>query len=703
MSTLPTCSHPEWVIDETTFPADLSADASDTVFCLSNGVFGSRGSMPFAPVGTHGTLFGGLYADAPSELIWVPSSEHPGRDMEGFPSDEAILRDQRVITMPIAPNLWRIDLELGARRVSVTRLQRVLDLRQGILHWRAEAQIEGHDWMIHGCRVVSLRRRQVAAERIVFTPAGETSRCVFSLGLDCAMRNGGKVSLWQNEVIASVDEARFMAWHADATGRNGSAAVALACCVNGEPTTFPETATAQPWTYVWAEGQTIVDRFVGLSSSVSSTAPERDALAACREAADTGFDELVSEQMAEWQDIWQRADIRIDGPLEEQLAVRYGIFQIASSFPRSSDYSIGANFLTGERYRGMVFWDTDVFLLPYLIRMFPERARDHLEYRYRTLIQAQQIASDQGACGARYPWEAAPDGTDATAPWLHLQETQLHVTADVAWGVLEYMRWTGDTEFMEEKGRAILRECARFWTERIERDDGNIRNACGPDENHPVVDNNAFTNGLVAEVLRGAAERCGPEVAQDEKTQWLNAAESIRAFHARDDGVIEQHDGFFSLPIVEVNAESYFSDKFQTIKQADVLMLPFLFPAHFSPEQLAANYEYYEPKSTHESSLSAGVHAVSAARLGRMEEAHRMFLKTARTDLANEYGNTQFGLHAAATAMIPRIVMEGFAGLDMADSEVRSEAHLPDSWKSIEFKVTCRGKQLPVAVSRSGD
>jgi trehalose/maltose hydrolase-like predicted phosphorylase len=265
-----------------------------------------------------------------------------------------------------------------------------------------------------------------------------------------------------------------------------------------------------------------------------------------------------------------------------------------------------------------------------------------------------------------------------------IDRTQIHVVAAVAYGVVEYVRWTGDEEFMRDYGHEILEETARFWASRVD-DTGTIAGVCGPDEACPAVDNNAYTNHLAAANLRWAARYRGPGITDDEMSLWLRTAERIRQQQPDERGVVEQFDGYHRTP------------ELQRAKQADVLMLPVVSPGLLSPEQIAANFDYYEPRCAHGSSLSEGAYAVAAARAGMVDKAYELFRRCLFMDLKDLHGNTtNGGLHAACTGFVPTAIARGFCGLELSDERPVLDPRLPAPWRSVSFKVYYHGREIAV-------
>ncbi|MBC8453474.1 glycoside hydrolase family 65 protein, partial [PVC group bacterium] len=564
---IPSKSNPQWLIEEKDLSSDLEKEALNAVFSTGNGVFCCRGTTPFCSSGTSGTLIGGLYSDSPPTLTWIPTASHPGRDTENYPDDKKILENERIIAMPIAPNLWKTQIQHNVNQIQISKTHRTLDMKQGLLFSETRIESEKSTWVVKTCRFVSLQQRDIAAERTCIVSTNSEELTLTPI-LDNSVLNGENILLWENEHITVDTETGTTVWNGHTQKTDEHAYIVMRSTGNTTRSSGTDASSGIPFC-------SLLDRFVTVASTVSSTNPAQEANDACRLASESTFNTLLKEHTAKWQAVWKRADIAIDGPIDDQKAIRYALFQLISSLPGHSDYSIGAKFLSGEGYRGAVFWDTDIFILPYLARVLPEKARDHIAYRFRTLDKAMELSKQEGHKGARYPWEASPDGTDMTAPWLILQKTQIHVTADVAWGIIEYFKWTHDTEFMKSCGMPILRQCAVYWADIVSQGNGNLENACGPDENHPHSDNNAYTNFLVRYLLTAAADIC-ENASSEEKTHWREMADRIPAPRTNNQCGMEQYKGFFKLPVTEINEKSFSFAKNQKITKTDILMLPFL-------------------------------------------------------------------------------------------------------------------------------
>jgi trehalose/maltose hydrolase-like predicted phosphorylase len=449
------------------------------------------------------------------------------------------------------------------------------------------------------------------------------------------------------------------------------------------------------------------------------------------EAEEDGFERLLCEHRRTWARRWEEADVLIDGDPELQQAVRFALFHLMASVAGEGEAPVGARGLSGPAYRGHVFWDSDVYVLPFLAATAPGAARAMLEYRVRRLPAARAAAARLGLRGARFPWESASTGADVTPTHARLPtgdvvrirtgEHEEHVVAAVAWGTACYLDWTEDEEFARGAGRELLVETARYWASRVQLDEAgraHVRNVIGPDEYHGPVDDNAYTNVMARWNLRRAAAAVrvapGSEVPAEEVDGWLRTAEALVDGYDADTGLYEQFVGFLQLePLViedlterPVAAEALLGQervaRAQVVKQADVLMLHHLVPDEVVPASLGPNLDFYEPRTAHGSSLSPGIHAALLARLGRMEEAVALLRLTARIDLDDLTGTTAGGLHLAAMGSLWQALALGFAGMRPGAGELALDPRLPAEWQALELRVRFRGSALRIRVEPGG-
>jgi len=467
-----------------------------------------------------------------------------------------------------------------------------------------------------------------------------------------------------------------------------------------------------------------LDRIACYEGAPAAAADEHAALARLGEARELGFEALLAEHRGAWAACWEDADVCIEGDDELQLAARFAIFHLLGNAGCGGEASVGARGLTGGAYRGHVFWDSDVYVLPFLAAARPQAARAMLEYRVRRLPAALRAARAQGRAGARFPWESAASGEDVTpsqaggtsgalAPVLTgaLEE---HIVADVAWAAACYMDWNGDRAFATGPGLELLVQTARWWASRIELDpdgSGHIRGVMGPDEYHERVDDNAYTNVMARWNLRRAADAAGTSVAGDERRRWRALADTLVDGYDAATGLYEQFAGFSALEplvIAEIAARRPVSADLllgpdrtraaQVVKQPDVLMAHYLVPDEVAAGSLEPNLDFYEPRTAHGSSLSPGVHAALLARAGRLDAALDMLRLTARIDLDDIGQTTAGGLHLAAMGSTWRALAFGFAGLRPSGEMLAIDPVLAPGWEALEIRTRFRGSRMCVRV-----
>jgi len=444
-------------------------------------------------------------------------------------------------------------------------------------------------------------------------------------------------------------------------------------------------------------------------------------------AVGAGFERLLREHRAAWAERWENADVRIEGDENLQRQVRLALFHLMGSVADEGEAAVGARGLSGPAYRGHVFWDSDVFVLPFLAATHPAAARAMLEYRIRRLPAARTIANVLGRKGARFPWESGHTGFDVT-PQTGRDRTgkvfpirtgliEEHIVADVAWAASCYTEWSGDTPFLEGPGFELFVETARYWASRVRWDrNGNahIFGVIGPDEYHETVDDNAFTNVMARWNLRRAAALAdGDErVPEFERLRWLETADALVDGYDRRSKLYEQFAGFYRLerlmidevapkrPIAaDLLLGSEVVRRSQILKQADVLMLHHLVPDEVAPGSLHPNLDFYEPRTAHGSSLSPGIHASLFARAGRLDEAVHALDIAARIDLDDLTGTSAGGLHLAAMGSVWQALVFGFVGARPNGEVLELDPRIPDAWRSLEIRLRFHGTKVLIRVA----
>jgi kojibiose phosphorylase len=536
--------------------------------------------------------------------------------------------------------------------------------------------------------------------------------------------------------------------------QDGRYRVALACRVSalGAPASLERWELPEAGALVarWeaAAGQSVgVDKVAAYETSRDGGVGDEVGDAALRRARDAPPASVLAQGSdARWADDWAACDIEIDGDDRLQRAVRFCLFQMLVAAPRDDDQvSLGAKTLSGFGYRGHAFWDTEIFMLPFFTHTLPNVARNLLDYRWHRLPAARRKAASQGYEGAQFPWESADTGEEVTptfVPAWHDPYTlvrvwtgdiEIHLSADIAYAALQYVRVTGDEQWLVERGAELVLDVASYYTSRAEPgDDGafHYRDVIGPDEYHEHVDDNAYTNAMARWSIRSGLrtlawlEQHHPARASTLRTQlgltparvqrWQQVADGI-AVPVLPDGRVPQFDGYFDLLDLDLadyepRTRSMYellgiegANDSQVIKQPDVLMAMLLLEQEFSPQQRRASYDYYTPRTDHTygSSLGPAMQAIIAARADLPDDAMEHFERAAFSDLDDVRGNADDGIHAASCGGVWQAVVLGFAGLTVHDDGTwTTDPALPRGWRRLSFAVTVHGQRHRIVIDQ---
>jgi trehalose/maltose hydrolase-like predicted phosphorylase len=513
--------------------------------------------------------------------------------------------------------------------------------------------------------------------------------------------------------------------------------------LDGDPLA-PERSFSLRWGWRWRSlaGQIAeLDRIVAVArADKAEDDPTERACAALTRSRAQGWRGIVSAHEAVWDARWTASDILIEGDDEIQRALRFAVYHLTSAAnPEDERVSIGARALTGDAYLGHVFWDTEIYLLPFYTAVWPEAARALLMYRFHTLPAARVKAGHFGFKGALYAWESADTGMETTPERVVVADgTQIdiltgrmehHISADIAYAVWQYWRCTGDDDFFLHAGAEIVLDTARFWASRaVAEADGrrHIRHVIGPDEYHEDVDDNAFTNVMARwNVARGletmdllrtrwpdhaATLREKLALHDDELADWRDTIARIVIGFDPATGLYEQFAGFHTLEPLDLAAYAdrtvpidvvigrEMTQRSQVVKQADVVALIALVPEEFPDATAETNFRHYEPRCAHGSSLSTGMHALVAARLGDAAMALRYLRETASTDLDLD-PNSAGGVRVAGLGALWQVVILGFAGLHQRGETLGIDPRLPPQWHSLSFRVRWRGRYVAIRIA----
>ncbi|MFT4081237.1 MAG: glycosyl hydrolase family 65 protein [Nocardioides sp.] len=736
-----------WEIREDGFDRER-AGYHESLMTVGNGRLGTRASLEEGHLGAlSGTYLAGVYDAHDSPVI----------DLVNVPDW-------------LATRVWVEGRSLDVDTLEVVEHERVLDLRTGVLT-RATVFIDPAIGRVRlaSARLASMADRDLCAQRIEVTALDRPVEITVVTGIETERRNLDRLPAYTEEPVLPAsrrwekwarsnhlrERERHLAPRAgdvvtETLGSGVRIAVAYDVRPQSEPTHDGVQAQggtlATALTFEAAAGEPIVvEKVVAYATSRDpgrTTEPRVRALETIARHRSSDFAALAAASREVWARLWADSEVRVSGHRKDALALHLGTYHLLiAANPEDPTVSIGAKSLSGEGYRGHVFWDSEILLLPFFLYTQPSAARALLSYRHHTLPGARRLSAANGTRGARYPWEAADTGAEECPRWtpdgqhrFWTRDEELHVTADVAYGVMQYVAATGDTDFLLEAGAEILVETARYWVSRLERrDDGtlSLSSVMGPDEFHSHVDDNAFTNQLVrwhleqagavaSQLATAAPERgaivatsLGPDLAEVE--EWARAAAAIRPGRESDDGVIEQFAGYFerqelpistwdkhNMPQYPAGYHHFNLEDTTLLKQPDVVMLMYLLPDEYSVESQRVNFEFYEARTLHKSSLSPPIHAIVGLRTGDSAMAVQYFERAAYVDLDDNQGNTAEGMHIAAAGGTWQVAVLGFGGMRLHDGRLSFTPHLPERWDRLEFTVGWHGRRVAVDIDHDG-
>ncbi len=448
-----------------------------------------------------------------------------------------------------------------------------------------------------------------------------------------------------------------------------------------------------------------------------------------------GYTGLLEMQKDSWAEIWEMADIVIEGDIKAQQGIRFNIFQLNQTYlGKDARLNIGPKGFTGEKYGGSTYWDTEAYCLPfYMATKDHHVARSLLEYRYHHLEKAIENAAKLGFTNgaALYPM-VTMNGEECHNEW-EITFEEIHRNGAISFAIFNYERYTGDYSYILEKGLEVLIAIARFWHQRatFSNDKGQfvILGVTGPNEYENNVNNNFYTNYIASWSIRYTTAQIKyieaahkddysrimtkTNLSKAELSAWNDVASNMYLPFSEKEDVYLQQDGFLDKELVPVSEldqmqrpinQKWSWDRILRspyIKQADVLQCFYFFEEDFSEEQLTKHFDFYEPFTVHESSLSPCVHSIQAAKLGRMDQAYDMYLRTSRLDLDDYNHEVEEGCHITSMAGTWLSIVEGFGGMRVRNGGLSFTPRIPSAWKRYSFKVNFRGQILKVSVSNT--
>lgn len=731
----------EWLIRERDLCIANTA-AHETRFVQSNGSFALRGRSPFLEPADPACFVAGAYDDFGSTV-----------------KELAILPDPTLISIFVDNEKVDISSSLCCNYQRILDMERALVIMSCSIRTSSNAEIE-----VKCERFVSAADDTLWAERWILRAIGSSKRILVLNSIDGTLRNSDKHPLeaakhFRVEQLADTGSVLCLSAALKQSDKHFifssmvevpavSSASRVACRVQAE-------SIEEVWAmdvecgceyvfYRYGKIQQIVEA----SNACKALAAAGDKLGLLKQK---GYASLLAAHETIWRRKWQKADVHIAGDLPACRALRFNLFHLMQSVHPSADsVSIGAKGLHGQGYKGHVFWDTETFMLPFFVYSDPAAARRLLSYRWLTLAGARRNAAAGGFKGARFAWESADDGSETTPRWgvdyagnsvrIWTGDEEVHIGADIAHAVYVYHEATGDDRFMEECGLELIFSIAEFFDSLAVYDpsDGcrHIKNVIGTDEFHEHIDDDAFTNYMAIWTLRTASvlmrryeattdagfQRKLKDwgIAAQACARWTAAAdELLNPFDLPAEGIVEQFKGYFSLPDWPITSwdsngmpewpgglDLAALGNTRLLKQPDVIQVFALLPEDFSAEFMHANYNFYEQRTMHKSSLSPSIHAMVGVRLGETARAYEYFMKTVQTDLVDNQGNAGLGFHAASAGGAWQAAICGFGGFSIGRNPAGMplpviNPWLPSHWHTLRYNLQWRHASIQICIDRS--
>lgn len=722
-----------WKIIEDRFDPN-QVEAAESIFSLGNGAMGQRANFE-----EHysGKTFQGSYVAG----VYYPDKTKVGWWKNGYPEYFA-----KVLNAPswIGIEVWCNGEGVDLNTATVHDFYRELDMQNGLFTRKVTLTTpSGIRLTLIAERFLALFQEELGCMRYTVALHEQAAEITLVPTIDAHIHN--KDSNWDDpfwEVKEQFCDENFAALHTK-THKSGFEvctyqAVSFFVDDNKSDTFSCEESPGRiafvHKTSLAAGQKVTVEKMGGYCSSLQQpqAKQQQHVYEIVNHAQQQGFDALLKNQKAHWDAIWHMADITIAGDVKAQQGIRFNIFHLNQTYTGKNPLlNIGPKGFTGEKYGGSTYWDTEAYCFPFYMATKDESVAENLlDYRYKHLEKAIENAAKLGFSdgAALYPM-VTMNGEECHNEW-EITFEEIHRNAAIAYAVYAYERYTGKSEYLIEKGIDVLVGIARFWAQRVSYSVAKKRyvilGVTGPNEYENNVNNNWYTNYAAKWCLAYTASRLQEikdvavqeaiykrlAIQSGELTQWAHIAETIYLPYDEDLGVYLQQDGFLDKELNNTDAISsqerpinqhWSWDKILRspyIKQADVLQGFYFFEDHFPKAQLEKNFDFYEPFTVHESSLSPSIHAVLAAALGRVEQAYSFYLRTSRLDLDDYNAEVHEGLHITSMAGTWLSVVEGFGGMRIKDNAIHFSPKLPDAWESLSFKVNFRGAILQLSVDK---
>lgn len=720
-----------WKITEDRFSRE-SNKTNETIFALANGYLGVRGTFEEGFNGPQGltnpgTFINGVYEYHDYHHIWC---------RPGFPERyHSIVNQVEAFETKILIDGEQVVLD--AEKVS--DYCRILNMRKGVLTRSFRYTTEkGKEVSLQFERFVSLSNKHLAAMRVTVRPLSDCELIIDSI-LDGNIK---KIDISDGEKGIFLDDCfEFLGVHknqgiASVLNRTKVSGFTIATSmldsVNGNRGSMSLSGKTCREHYQFAAKKDTaytLERVTGYGTNRDFEDPESETEAITRHAFQKGYSVLKKEHEEQWEKFWKDLNLEIEGDDCILQGVRFAMFHLYQSAGRDGKTNISANGLTGIGYSGHTFWDTEIFMMPMFQYTQPELARQLLIYRYNILDKARERAAQMDDKGALFAWNSI--NGEECGHVFEAATAQYHINPDIYYAIDRYVQATGDEQFLVDYGAEILFEISKCMAHRgsfipLKQNRFCINVVCGPDEYTPAVDNNCYTNWLCKrqlkytlkvgkmlkkkhpDVYQRLQKKCG--IDDEELSLWKRAAQNMYIPYNRKLGIYMQDDQFLYRDPIDIDKISV--DKlpllthlhplnlwrYQVAKQADLVLLTYLCSEDFTPEMKRRIFDYYEPRTIHDSSLSAGIHSIVACDIGKAGEAYGYFRQAARMDLDNVNRNTYLGVHSACMGNTWQILTGGFAGMRLYGGKLHFRPILPHEWNRYGFNIRYRNCRIHVDV-----
>ncbi|NJY62943.1 glycoside hydrolase family 65 protein [Salinimicrobium sp. CDJ15-81-2] len=725
-----------WSILEEGFDAER-VEASESLFSLGNGAMGQRANFE-----EHysGSTFQGSYIAG----VYYPDKTKVGWWKNGYPEYFAkVLNAPNWIGINVSINGEALDLHTCKE---VKDYRRELNMKEGWYERSFTAIMPNElEVEVKVLRFLSLKRNELGAINYEVTVKNADTNVIFEPYLDSGITNedaNWEEKFWKTLKVKTEGECGFITAKTLKTEFHATAFMQSKLFKDGREVKvdFSETLEEEKASFryeVKAEkGKTVaLQKFGGYVTDMNHKREQLISAAnnVLKNAVSAGFETLLEEQKQAWAEIWEMADIAIQGDVKAQQGIRFNIFQLNQTYlGTDARLNIGPKGFTGEKYGGSTYWDTEAYCIPfYMATKNHEVARNLLTYRYNHLDKAIENAKKLGFSNgaALYPM-VTMNGEESHNEW-EITFEEIHRNGAMVVAIKRYVDYTGDFSYIPEKGLEVMIAIARFWQQRAnystQKDKFVILGVTGPNEYENNVNNNWYTNYIAKwciDYCVASLEKVEQEFASDysriiEKTNlsaeevsnWKEVSEKMYFPYSEEYKVFLQQDNFLDKEIVPVSelprAQRPINQKWSWdrilrscyIKQADVLQGFYFFEDHFSKAELEKHFDFYEPLTVHESSLSPCVHSIQAAALGRMEQAYEFYLRTSRLDLDDYNNEVKEGCHITSMAGTWMSIVEGFGGMRIVDGNLSFNPKIPNGWEGYSFKLNFRNQILKINVA----